>query len=337
MTRSRDRTQTVASRRRALLALGLGASAVWPLGGYAQQRKKLPAVGVLHPGAPSARAPLIIALKQGLRDLGYVEGQTIALELRHAHQPEAAREAASELVKRNVDVIVAVAMPSIDAAKAATSRIPIVATDLQIDPIASGLAASLAKPGGNITGLFLDFPSITGKWLELLGEVIPGIKRVGVLWDASSGATQLDSLGALAKKLAIQLEVAKFQHANEIEPVLGKMLKREPQALLQLSSPVVNQASALVAKLTQANRLPAVSMFSAFPESGGLLSFGPDLPAYWGRVAPLVDKILKGTKPGVIPIERPTKFELIVNKRTATAIGINMPSTVLIRANRVIE
>ena len=329
--------RTLARRRRALLAAGLSAPVIWPLGGYAQQRKNVPTVGVLHPGAPSQPTPLLIALKQGLRDLGYVEGQTVALEIRHADRPEAAREAASELVKRNVDVIVAVAMLSINAARAATTRIPIVATDLQIDPIASGLATSLAKPGGNVTGLFLDFPSITGKWLELLREVVPGIKKIGVLWDATSGAAQLDALAVVAKKFAIELAVAKFQHATEIEPVLAKLLKRESQALAQLSSPVVHQASALVAKLTQANRVPAISMFTKFPETGGLLSFGPDLPDFWGRSGPLVDKILKGTRPASIPIERPTKFELAVNRKTARAIGINIPSTVLIRADRVIE
>ena len=333
---SRARMQTVASRRRALLALGFGACAAWPLGAYAQQRKKVPAVGVVHPGAPSPPTPLIVALKQGLRDLGYVDGQTITLELRHAHQPAAAREAALELAKLNVDVIVAVAMSSINAARAATTRIPIIATDLQSDPIASGLAASLAKPGGNITGLFLDFPSITGKWLELLGEMLPGIRRIGVLWDANTGTTQLDALSTLAKKLSIQIEVAKFERADEIEAALRSVLKREPRALVQLSSPVVHQASTQVAKVTQANRLPAISMFSAFPEAGGLLSFGPDLPAYWGRIVPLIDKILKGARPGSIPIERPTKFELVVNKKAATAIGINIPSTILIRADRVI-
>ena len=137
--------------------------------------------------------------------------------------------------------------------------------------------------------------------------------------------------------MAIQLEVAKFQRTKEIGPALGKMLKREPQALVQLSSPVVHQASALVAKLMQAHRLPAISMFTAFPENGGLLSFGPDLAAFWARIGPLVDKVLKGTGAGSIPIERPTKFELVVNKKTATAIGVNVPSTVLIRADRVIE
>ena len=323
------------TRRRALLALGLGAY-VLPFAAYAQRRKKIPVVGVLTPGATSPPSPLIVALRQGLREQGYVEGQSIVLEIRSTQQPEAMLEAAAELVKLNVDVLVAVAMSSINAARTVATRIPIIATDLQIDPVASGLAASLARPGGNITGLFLDFPSITGKWLELLGEIVPGVKRVAVLWDESTGATQLDALATVAKRLSIQLDVAKFQHAAEIEAVLNRALKRAPQALLQLSSPVINQVSALVAKLMQTNRLPAISMFSSFPEAGGLLSFGPDLQAYWGRVAPLVDKILKGAKAGSIPIERPAKFELIVNKGTATAIGINVPSTVLIRADRVI-
>lgn len=326
-----------ATRRRLTIALGLAAFTA-SFASSAQQHRKIARVGFLHPGSASPSPPIIFATQQSLRALGYVEGQNIAIEYRWGRgEPKIMPQLALELAKLKVDVLIAVGTSSISAATAAAGTIPIVATDLQVDPVASGLAVSLAKPGGNITGLFLDFPSLMGKWLELLREVVPGIKRVGVLWDTSTGASQLDALAVVAKALSIELEVAKFQQGTEIEAALGAMLKRRPQALIQLSSPLVNQGSGLVAKLMHASRLPAISMFASFPEAGGLMSFGPDLPVYWTRVGSLVDKILKGSKPGTIPIERPTTFEMIVNMKTAKAFGIAIPPTVLVRATRVIE
>ena len=321
------------------LVIAFGASALSAPLGFAQQSNKIPLVGVLHPGSPSAPGSNTIpaALRQSLRALGYVEGKSIAIQYRWGHgKPDTLPHLALDLVKRAANVLIAVSVSSINAAKAA-GAIPIVATDLQVDPVATGLAASLARPGNNVTGLFLDFPSMMGKWVELLREVVPKMRRATVLWDANTGSSQLDALAIVAKSVGIELEVAKFQQAGDIETVLSGKLQRRPQAVIQLSSPIVNQASDVVAKLMGLNRLPAISMFSAFPEAGGLMSFGPDLAVFWQRLGPLVEKILKGTKPSVIPIERPTTFEMILNLKAAMTLGITIPPTIMVQATRVIQ
>ena len=327
------------SRRQVVIAIGAGALAA-PFASFAQRSGKIPLVGVLHPGLPPpAPASLaVVGLQQGLRDSGYVEGQTIAVEYRYASgKPEILPGLALELVKLKVDVLVAVSSSSVSAAKPVAGAIAMVALDLESDPIASGLAASYAKPGGNITGLFLDFPDVAGKWLELLTEAVPGIRSAAVLWDTTTPQFQLHALVAAAKARSIELEVVKFQQSPEIEAVLAAALKKRPQALIQLPSPIVREASARVAKFTQANRLPAISMLDLFPEAGGLMSYGPSLPHFWRRIWPLVDKILKGARPGDIPLERPTIFELVVNMKTAKTLGLKIPQSILVRADRVIE
>ena len=327
------------SRRHFVIALGATAFAA-PFASPAQQPKRIPLVGFLLPGLPppASAPPTISALRLGLRDSGYVEGQTIAIEYRYASgKPEPLPGLALELVKLKVDVLVANGPSPISAAKQVTGAIPIVAIDLESDPVASGLVASLAKPGGNITGLFLDFPDMAGKWLELLTETVPGIRSAAVLWDTTTPQFQLQALAAAAKARSIELEVVKFQQSAEIEAVLAAALKKRPQALIQLSSPIVRQASAGVAKFAQANRLPAISMFSDFPDAGGLMSYGPILPVFFKRLASLVDKVLKGAKPGEIPLERPTVFEMVVNMKTAKALGLKIPQSIRLRADRVIE
>lgn len=327
------------SRRR--IAIGLGACALAaPFLSWAQQPRRIPLVGVLSPGWPPPSPPLVAvgALQRGLRDSGYVEGQTVALEYRYASgEPGTLPGLALELVKLNADVLVAIGSPSLYAARSVAGALPIVAIDLESDPVASGLVASLAKPGGAITGLFLDFADMTGKWLELLAEIVPGVRSAAVLWDATTGLFQLQAITAAAKKRSMDLEVVKFQRAADIDAVLASAMKRRPAALVQLSSPVVFLESARVAKFTQANRLPAISMFTAFPEAGGLMSFGPNLPVFFRRSGLLVDKILRGAKPAEIPLERPTTFELVVNMKTAKALGIKTPQSILVRADKVIE
>ena len=327
------------SRRRIVVALGASPLSA-PLALFAQQPKKIPLVGVLHPGLPppAAAPPTIVGLQRGLRDSGYVEGKTVVVEYRYGSgKPETLPGLALELVKLKVDVLVTIGSPSIIAAKPVAGAIPIVAIDLETDPVASGLVASYARPGGNITGLFLDFDGLMGKWLELLTEAVPGIRRAAVLWDATTPQFQLNALAAAAKTRSMELDVVKFKQLAEIEDVLTAALKKRPEALVQLSSPAVNSASAGIAKFTQANRLPAISMFIAFPEAGGLMSYGPNLPIFFRRIWPLVDKILKGAKPADIPLERPTVLEMVVNLKAARALGIKIPQSILLRADRVIE
>ena len=326
------------TRRQVVLALGAGALGA-PLSSFAQQPTKIPLIGYLTPGLPPpASSPVLIALLRGLRENGYVEGRTFAVESRYGGgKPETLPGLAQELVKLKVDVLVAVGPAGISAVKQAAGTIPIVATDLETDPVASGLVASYARPGGNITGLFLDFRGLMGKWLELLTETAPGIRRAAVLWDATTPEFQLNALTAAAKTRSMELEVVKFQQASEIEAVLTAALKKRPQALIQLSSPVVRAASARVVTFTQANRLPAISLFSDFPDAGGLMSYGPNLLSFFKRLGSIVDKILKGAKAGDIPLERPTTLELVVNMKTAKTLGIKVPHAILLRADRVIE
>ena len=326
-------------RRRIILALGAGVIAA-PLKSFAQLPRKIPLVGFLIPGLPPPSPPNLVTIgfQQGLRDMGYVEGRNITVEYRYGGgKPASMPGLALELVKLKVDVLVAVAGASMNAVKSIAGAIPIVATDLETDPVASGLVASLAKPGGSITGLFLEFEGLMGKWFELLIEAAPGIRRVATLWDTTTGRFQFDALAAMAKKLSITLDVVKFQQATEVVAALNASLKQQPQALVQLSSPIVAQMEPEIAQFTQAHRLPAISLFAQFPESGGLMSYGPDLAVYFQRIVPLVDKILKGARPGDIPIERPTTFELVVNAKTAKALGLKIPQSLLLRATRVIE
>jgi putative ABC transport system substrate-binding protein len=328
------------TRRRAIL--GAGAAMLVPHAGLAQQARKVPRVGVLHPGLPppSPALYLLVAFQKGMRDLGYVEGRNIAFEYRYAGgKPEALPSLAMELVNQKVDVLLAISPASTAAARAVAGTTPMVVIDTQVDPVASGLVASLAKPGGSITGLFFDFGELMGKMLGLLHESVPGLRRAAVLWDTASGQfrSQFDALNAAARKLSIALDVSEWKQPSELEAVLDSMLKKRPHALIQLPSPNLSQASARIAKFTVANRVPSISIFPSFPEAGGLMSYGPDLAAFFGSIAPLVDKILKGARPGDLPIERPTTFEFVVNLKTAKGLNLRIPQTVLLQATKVIE
>ena len=326
-------------RRKIILGLGAGVLAT-PLVTFAQQTRKIPVVGVLNPGLPPPAPSLlsVIGLQQGLRDLGYVEGKTIAFEYRHAGgRAEALPGLALELVKLKVDVLYSVAIGPINALKGVAGTTPIVAVALEVDPVASGFAASFPRPGGNITGLFLDAPGIAGKWLQMLTEIVPGMKSAAVLWSVATGQWQHEALKAAARKLSITLDVVELRDPAELEALLGAALKKRPQALMQLAAPIILQLQARVAKFTQDNRLPAISMFTAFPEAGGLMSYGPDLPVFFRRAGALVDKILKGAKPADIALEQPSTFEMVVNTKTAKALGLKIPQTILLQATRVIE
>ena len=326
-------------RRKIILGLGAGALAA-PLASFAQPTRKIPVVGVLHPGlAPPAPITLSMAgFLQGLRDAGYVEGKSIVVEYRYAGgRPESLPGLALELVKLKVDVLYAVTIGPINALKAVAGAIPIVAADLQVDPIASGFAASFPRPGGNITGLFLDAPGIAGKWLQALTEIMPGMKSAAVLWSVATGQWQLEALKAAARKLSVTLEVVQLRDPAELEALLGAALKKRPQALIQLSAPIIQQLQTRVAKFTQDHRLPAISMYTAFPERGGLMSYGPDASVFFRRAGAQIDKILNGAKPADIALEQPSTFEMVVNLKTAKALGLKIPQTILLQATRVIE
>lgn len=315
--------------------------ALWaaPLAGKAEPAKKVPVIGFLSPAFPTASTAVSFnGLRDGLRSLGYVDGKTIKIESRWGEgKPERLPRLAEELVQLNVDVIVAAAAPSVMAATHATKTIPIVAADLETDPVAGGLVANLARPGGNITGLFLDQPALTGKWLQLLGEVVPGMQHVAVLRDATTGPYQLAAIKAAAHAMSIEIQIVEFRDAALLEDALNTALTNRPQALVQLSSPVVNSQSMVTAEFAAMHRLPGISAFRKFPESGGLMSYGPNLSTFFRRQALYVAKILHGAKPGDLPVELPNHFEFIVNLRAASAIGVKVSQSTLMLADEVIQ
>jgi len=326
------------NRRDTIVALASLAAA--PLPAWAEQTRKVPTIGWLHPGFSSYAGPnaAITGLIDGLREAGYVEGEHFKLEPRWGQgKTEVLPGFAEELVKIKVDILVAVSPLSVRAAHAATTEIPIVAHDLESDPVANGFVTNLAAPGGNITGLFLNQPSLAGKWLQLVREVLPEAQRIAVLWDVDTGNAQLRGLAAAAKGMPVNLQVIEFRTAVGLENSLNDGLKERPQALIQLGSPLINALADQTAKILANVRVPAISMFRSFPERGGLMSYGPVMPVWYRRLGRYVAFVLKGSTPAVMPVEQPTNFELVVNLKAAAAIGINVPQGMLLRAEDVIE
>jgi putative ABC transport system substrate-binding protein len=325
-------------RRRDFITLVGGAAASWSCAARAQPVQKVPVIGFLHPGFPESGSPVFDALGQGLRDVGYVEGETVRVEARWARgRPDSLPQLTQELIQLHADILVATARPSIEAARAATTDLPIVANDLESDPVASGYVASLAHPGGNLTGLFLDAPTLCGKWLQQIGDIVPNVKKIAVLWDATTGTYQLDAIKAAAKTASIDLLVMEFRDTLGMETALESGLKQEPQAIIQLGSPLIRQAGPRIAEVSSSRRIPGISQFRTFPDGGGLMSYGPDLINLYRRLGPYIAKILHGARPADLPIERPTKFELVINLKTAKALGMKIPASLLAGADEVIE
>jgi putative ABC transport system substrate-binding protein len=326
----------VTSRRAFLGTLASGLLTA-PLAAEAQQAGRVPVVGILVSGA-GPRSFIVDTVRQGLRELGYIEGQTIGLDIRFAAmKQEAFPGLAADLVRRHVDVLLAGGPAAVRAAKDATITIPIVAVDLESDPVQAGFARSLAQPGGNITGCFLDQPGLTGKWLELIREAAPGTRRVAVLVDVTTGPWQLAAIKAAAEKLRIELQVLEIHSSGELDHTLGAGVLGGSRALVQLSSPIFDNSGKRIADSTAKHRLPAISMFRSFAIAGGLMSYGPNQREYYKRVAVYIDKILKGARPADLPIEEPTKFDFVINLKTAKALGFTIPPSLLLRADEVIE
>jgi putative tryptophan/tyrosine transport system substrate-binding protein len=277
-------------------------------------------------------------LREGLRDAGYVEGETVKVDARWGRgKPEVLPQLAKELIQLRAAILVPTARASIEAARAATTTLPIVANDLESDPVASGYVQSLAHPGGNLTGLFLDAPTLCGKWLQQIGDIVPNVTKIAALWDVTTGTYQLDSIKGAAKAKSIDLLVMEFSDSAGLEAALKLGLKQGPQAVIQLGSPLTRQAGPRVAEILSTHRIPGISPFRTFPDGGGLMSYGPDLAQLFRRVAPYVSKILHGARPADLPIERPTKFELVINLKTAKSLELTIPQSLLVAADEVIE
>ena len=302
----------------------------------AQQPVKVPRIGYL---SASANAPRIEAFRQGLRELGYVEGKNIAIEWRSADgKLERLPALAAELVGLKVAVIVTGGGAPTRRAKEATSTIPIVMTN-DPDPVGDGFVASLARPGGNITGLSTFVPELSGKRLEILREVVPKLSRVAVL--GSSGATgyaqTLKEIEPAAKAFKMQLQFLDVKHADDIETAFRAASEGRAQGVLTLNSGILGSQRAQIVELAVKNRLPVMYHQGDFVEAGGLMFYGVNVPDLNRRAATYVDKILKGARPGDIPVEQPTKFEFIVNLKSAKQIGLTIPPSVLARADKVIK
>jgi ABC-type uncharacterized transport system substrate-binding protein len=324
-------------RRKFLATLG-GTAAAWPLAARAQQPAKLPTIGFLVAGTPSSHGQWVAAFVQRLRELGWIEGRNIAIEYRWAEgRTERFAEIATEFVRRNVDVIVTSATAAIAAAKQATSVIPIVFAAAG-DPAGTGLVASLARPGGNVTGLSIQQPDVAAKRLELLREVVPHLRRLAILANVGGPAVVLDmrEVQATARTLGLEAITLEIRRGEDIVPAF-EALNGRGDALYVCIDPLVGTHRIRINTLALAARLPTMHAFREYVETGGLMSYGPNVPDLWRRAADYVDKILRGTKPADIPIEQPRKFDLVINLTTAKALGLKIPEGFLLRADELIE
>jgi putative ABC transport system substrate-binding protein len=325
--------------RRKLLIAAAWPALVWAGAVRAQAPAEIPRIGLLSPFTPADTAQWFKAFRLGMRDLGWVEGKNFRIEYRYAEgRNERLDEFATELVRLKVDVIVASVNTDALAAKRATRSIPIVMAAAG-NPVASGLVEDLARPGGNITGLSQMQPEVAGKRLELLKELDPKLTRVAVLWNPEGpvSTTSWDEIQVPARKLGLQLHSVEVRNQSDLEKAFEAAIKARDGALNILPAPVFAGNLKRIADLAAKNRLPSIYQLSEFVDSGGLVSYGPDRAASFRRAASYVDKILKGAKPGNLPVEQPTQFELVINMRTAKALGIAVPQSVLFRADRVIE
>jgi len=325
-------------RRREFIA-ALGCAAAWPLASRAQQQpSKLLTIGFLGTSTPSAMSQWVAAFVQRLRELGWIEGHTVAIEYRWAEgRTERFAEIAAEFARLKVDVIVTYATPPVIAAKQATTTIPIVSAVMG-DPIGTGLVASLARPGGNVTGLSVLAPDIAGKRLELLREVVPGLRQLALLANVSNPITPLevDEVQTAAHTLGLDVIILEIRRPEDIAPAF-ETLKGRAQALYVVGDPLLATNRVRINTLALVARLPAIYNERHYVEVGGLVSYGVNWPDLFRRTADYVDKILRGTKPADIPVEQPTKFDLIINLTTAKALGLSIPESFLLRANEIIE
>jgi putative tryptophan/tyrosine transport system substrate-binding protein len=325
-------------KRRDFITLLGGAAAAWPLAARAQQPAKLPTVGYLGGGGPASQRAWVDAFVQRLRDLGWIEGRTVAIEYRWGEgRAERYAEIAAEFVRLKVDVILAGGTEPAIAAKQATSVIPIVFPTAG-DPVGSGLVASLARPGGNVTGLSNQASDLPAKRLEILREVFPDLHRLGVMANAaySGGVTERDEIEVAARTFGLELVPLPIRRVEDIAPAF-EALKGRVEALYVVGDPLVNAQRTRINTFALVARPPTMYVQREYVEAAGLMSYGPNFPDLNRRAADYVDKVLRGVKPADLPVEQPTKFNLVINLITAQALGLEIPPTLLARADEVIE
>jgi putative ABC transport system substrate-binding protein len=323
-----------------IITCALGYLGVAPLAPEAQPPTHVHRIGVLF-GTTPGRDPFLEAFLEGMRGLGYVEGQNLVLESRGAEgQYERFPDLVAELVRLKVDVLLVPSTAAALAAKHATTTIPIVMVGIG-DPVGSGLVASLARPGGNLTGLSILSPELVGKQLEFLKDVLPTVSRVAVLWNPANPAAALQVRAAevAAQRLGVQLHLVEARGPDAFDSAFAAMTSAHAGALLVVPDRIFYQHRRLLTELAATRRLPTMHTLQCreFVEAGALLCYGASLPDSWRRAATYVDKILKGAKPADLPVEQPTKFELVINLKTAQALGITMPPSLLLLADEVIQ
>jgi putative ABC transport system substrate-binding protein len=323
-------------RRREFISLFGGAAVAWPLAARAQQAGSIPKIGVLWPGASPPGSPRMESFREALRQLGYVEGQNIAIELRYAQGGlQQLPDLAAELVRLKVDVITTFGDLAPRIVQQATGTIPIVA--IGDDIIGSGLIASLSRPGGNTTGFTILSPELSAKRLDLLQEIVPGMSRVAALWDPTTGPSQVSMSENAARFLKLKLQIVEVRHRDDVAGAFRAARDGQAEAVNVFASPVLASLYREIIGLAAEYRLPVIYQWKEHAEAGGLISYGPSLAGMWRQTAMIVAKVLKGAKPADLPVEQPTKFELVLNLKTAKALGLDMRPTLLARVDEVIE
>ena len=323
--------------RRRLLAGVAGAFATGPLAVRAQGAKAA-RIGFLYPGVAAVVGPRLVALREGMKAAGYADAAQAEVLVRAAEgDPTRLAPNTADLLAARVDVILAISPSAVRAAKAATSTLPIVANDLESDPVASGFVASLARPGGNITGVFSDFPDFGMKWVELLKEAIPSLSRAVIFWDPATGPTQLGAVQEAGRRLNVGLQVVEVPSIASLQGAFARATELKPDAVVLLSSPIFGTNPKLIADLALSHRIAIATLFSEIAKAGGLLAYGPNLLGTFVQTGTMVAKVLQGARPADLPVERPSRFELVINAATAKALGLALSPAVLLRADEVVE
>ena len=320
-------------KRREFIA-GLAGAAAWPAAAWAQQESRK--VGVLHPGQAAALDARVAAITEGLNSPSKLFGTYLILRLADGEVTRLPGLAV-DLVKKRVHAIVAAGPPAVQAAKNATASIPVIAIDLETDPVASGWLESLAHPRGNLTGVFLNFPDFAAKCLQLLNEAVPQLTAMGILWDPSTGSLQLAAVQVAARVMGINVQVFEARRAIAIADAFDAARLSRIGGLLVLSSPLFGGNPQLVADLAVRGKIATISLFPDIAREGGLLAYGPDIQSLYRQAGAVARKVLQGTSPAEIPAERPTRFQLVVNLKTAKALALEIPPPLVARADEVIE